>query len=238
MVEALYLLDCYLKEFEASVVSVKDDKFVVLDRTAFYPQSGGQPFDTGKMVKEDGSEHGVVFVGKFSGEISHEVSGPGLMAGDKVKCAIDWDRRYKHMRMHTAAHVLSNVIEKDAGALITGNQLGLDQSRIDFSLEDFDREKFKVYEEHANRIVEEGHNVNLFLMSRDEAEKRAERLSGLAKGLPPEIKDVRLVEIENFTVEACGGTHLSNTSEIKGIRITKMENKGAKNRRAYFELVE
>ncbi|MBN2142355.1 alanyl-tRNA editing protein [Candidatus Woesearchaeota archaeon] len=238
MTQAAYLLDCYTKEFVGTVKSVKDDKFVVLEETYFYPQSGGQPFDTGRILKEDGSEHNVVFVGKFGGEISHEVDKPGLKAGDKVRCVIDWDRRYKHMRMHTAAHVLSNVIEKDAGALITGNQLGLQQSRIDFSLEDFDREKFKEYEAHANRIVSEGHDVNLFLMSRDEAEEKVERLSGLAKGLPPEIREVRLVEIEGLVIEACGGTHLANTSEIKGIRITKMENKGAKNRRVYFELAE
>ncbi len=239
MAEALYMLDCYMKEFEAEVVSVKDDKFIVLSQTAFYPHSGGQPFDTGKMVRGgDGVEFSVVFAGKFDGVISHEADKPGLKAGDKVKCIIDWERRYKHMRMHTAAHIIANVIEKEAGAKITGNQLGLDKSRIDFSLEAFDREKFAEYETKANAIIKEAHKINLYLMPREEAEKRLERFTTLAKGFPETIKEVRLVEIEGFTIEACGGTHLKNTSEVKGIKILSLENKGKNNRRMYFELAE
>jgi len=239
MTEALYMLDCYMKEFEAEVISAKDDKFVVLDHTAFYPNSGGQPYDTGKIVREsDGAEFGVVFVGKFNDSISHEVNRPGLKPRDKVKCIIDWERRYKHMRMHTAAHIIANIIEKEAGALITGNQLGLDKTRIDFSLETFDREKFAEYESKANAIIKEAHKINLYLMPREEAEKRLERFTTLAKGFPETIKEVRLVEIEGFTIEACGGTHLANTSEAKGIRILSLENKGKNNRRMYFELAE
>lgn len=238
MPEALYMLDCYMKEFDAQVVSVKDDKFVVLDRTAFYPNSGGQPYDTGKMISQDGTEYTVVFVGKFDGIISHEVDRPGLKPGDKVHCVIDWERRYKHMRMHTAAHIIANIIEKEAGALITGNQLGLDRSRIDFSLESFDREKFSEYEAKANGIIKEAHRINLYLMAREEAEKRLERFTTLAKGFSDAIKEVRLVEIEGFTIEACGGTHLANTNEVKGVKIINLENKGKNNRRMYFELVE
>jgi misacylated tRNA(Ala) deacylase len=236
MQDNLYLLDCYLKEFDAEVTGVKDEKFIVLDQTAFYPNGGGQPFDTGKIIAGDGTEYSVVFVGKFDGVISHEVDRQGLQAGDKVHGIIDWDRRYKHMRMHTAAHVLANVIEKEAGAKITGNQLGLTQSRMDFSLDDFNREKFLAYEQIANRVVKEAHKINLYLVPRDEAEKKLERLTTLAKGFPQEIREVRLVEIENFAIEACGGTHLANTSEIAGIKIVKFENKGSKNRRMYFEL--
>lgn len=109
MTEALYFLDCYLKEFDATVEKVAENKFVVLDRTAFYPESGGQPNDTGKLIREsDGAEFDVLYAGKFEGEISHEVApsdknaSAGLNAGDKVKGIIDWDRRYRHMRMHTA----------------------------------------------------------------------------------------------------------------------------------------
>jgi misacylated tRNA(Ala) deacylase len=239
MDENLYLLDCYLKEFDARIQSVKDGKYVVLDRTAFYPNSGGQPYDTGSLVRQsDGKEFRVVFAGKFEGMISHEVDVPGLMEGDEVKGLIDWDRRYRHMRMHTAAHVLANVIEKEAGAKITGNQLGIDQSRMDFSLEDFDREKFAGYEALANKVISDGRKVNLYLMPREEAEQKLARLTTLAKGFPPEISEVRLVEIEGFAIEACGGTHLRNTSEIGRIKIMRFENKGAKNRRMYFELEE
>ena len=134
MENALYMTDSYLKEFEAVVESVKDDKFVILDQTAFYPQGGGQPHDTGVMQLND-DDYPVIFAGKFEGKISHEVSKPGLKVGDKVTGKIDWERRYRHMRMHTAAHIIDAVLFNESGALCTGNQLGLEKSRIDFSLD-------------------------------------------------------------------------------------------------------
>ena len=97
---ALYMDDSYLKEFEAAVESVKDGKYIVLDKTAFYPIGGGQPHDTGTMIC-NGDEYPIVYVGKFSGMISHEVAKPGLKEGDKVTGRIDWNRRYRLMRMHT-----------------------------------------------------------------------------------------------------------------------------------------
>lgn len=244
MTEVLYYLDCYLKEFEATVEKVTDGKYVVLDRTAFYPESGGQPNDTGKLVREeDGAVFEVVYVGKFGDDISHEVAvadeaAPILKPGDKVKGIIDWERRYRHMRMHTATHVVANVIEKEAGAQISGNQLGLDKSRVDFSLEAFDRDKFAEYEKMANDVIAEKHPVNFYLVSREEAEEKLSRLTTLAKGFSEDIKEIRLVEIEGITIEACGGTHLQNTGEIKGIRIEKLQNKGKSNRRMYFTLVD
>ena len=245
MTEALYFLDCYLKEFGATIVKVTDDKFVVLNRTAFYPDSGGQPSDIGKLIREsDGAEFQVLYAGKFDGDISHEIASPaenvgaGLKAGDKVKGVIDWDRRYTHMRMHTATHVIANVIEEEAGAQITGNQLGLDQSRVDFSLEAFDRDKFAEYEKIANDLIARNSPVNLYLVSRKEAEEKLSRLTTLAKGFSDDIKEVRMVEIEGVTIEACGGTHVKNTSEIRGIKITKLQNKGKNNRRMYFTLVD
>ncbi|MGB9929545.1 MAG: alanyl-tRNA editing protein AlaXM [Methanosarcina sp.] len=245
MTEMLYFLDCCLKEFEATAEKVTDNKFVILDRTAFYPESGGQPNDTGKLIRElDGATFNVLYVGKFEGEISHETVpsednlSSSLKAGDKVKGFIDWDRRYRHMRMHTATHVLANVIEKEAGAQITGNQLGLDQSRVDFSLEEFDREKFAEYEKIANELIARNSPVNFSVVSREEAEEKLARLTTLAKGFSDEIKEIRMVEIENVTVEACGGTHVKNTEEIKGIKITKLQNKGKSNRRMYFSLVD
>jgi misacylated tRNA(Ala) deacylase len=244
MTEALYFLDCYLKEFEATVEKVSDNKYVILDRTIFYPESGGQPSDTGKLIrKSDGAEFEVLCVGKYEGEISHEISSveniaTSLKAGDKVKEIIDWDRRYLLMRMHTATHIIANVIEKEAGAQITGNQLGLDQSRVDFSLEAFDRDKFAEYEKTANNLIARKSPVNFYLVNREEAEEKLSRLTTLAKGFSDDIKEVRLVEIEGVTIEACGGTHIKNTSEIKGIKIIKLQNKGKNNRRMYFTLEE
>ena len=104
----LYLDNSYLKEFEAVVEYVNDDKYIILDQTAFYPSSGGQPNDTGTMIC-NGEEYNVVYVTKIDGKVSHEVDKPGLKIGDKIKGVINWERRYKLMRMHTAAHVLNAI---------------------------------------------------------------------------------------------------------------------------------
>jgi len=233
--QALYMEDSYLKEFEADVVSVKDGKFVVLDKTAFYPNSGGQPHDTGMMTAEDGAQYNVVFTGKFSGQISHEVDKEGLKQGDKVKCALDWDRRYKLMRMHTAAHLLCSFFHKKAGALITGNQLNIEKSRIDFSLDDFDREKINEYVRDANDVVQKGVEVKTYTLPREEAMKIPDVVK-LANALPPSIKELRIVEIEGVDTQADGGTHVKNTSEIGTISLLKAENKGKNNRRIYYKV--
>ena len=226
-----YLEDCYNKEFESEVLEVKD-KFIVLKETLFYPKSGGQPNDTGKL-----NDYNVVFVGKFNNQISHEVDKEGLKPGDKVKGIIDWDRRYKLMRSHTAAHIVSNVIHKETGALITGNQLELNKIRIDFSLEEFNKEKFENYIETANKVMKEGRKVSSMIVSREEATNiLGERFSMLAKGLPESIKEIRIIEIDGYAKEACGGTHVKNTSEVGEMKLLKVENKGKNNRRVYFTL--
>ncbi|UCC91809.1 MAG: alanyl-tRNA editing protein [Candidatus Aenigmatarchaeota archaeon] len=236
--DALYMDDSYTKEFEAKVESVtkggENKFFVVLDKTAFYPNSGGQPHDTGKFVKE-GVEYPVVYVGKFSGKISHEVSKEGLKEGDVVKGAIEWERRYALMRMHTAAHIISEVFHRDSGAFITGNQLDFEKSRIDFSLEDFDREKMTEYFAKANEIVGKDLNVKTYSLPREEAMK-IENITKLANVLPPDVKELRIVEIEGFDIQADGGTHVKSTKEIGKIEFIKAENKGKNNRRVYFKV--
>ncbi len=236
MDEALYLKDCYLKEWETEVKEVNQGKFIVLNQTAFYPKSGGQPNDTGTVVRvSDGKEFKVVFAGKFSGQISHEVDQEGLNVGDKVKCKIDWDRRHNLMRHHTAAHIISAVMFKEAGALITGNQLDLEKSRIDFSLESFDRDKLVDYIGMSNEIVQKDIPIRIYTISREEAEKDPS-LVKLAKGLPPGIKEIRIVEIEGFDRQPDGGTHVKSTGEVGEIKFADAVNKGKNNRRLYFTL--
>jgi len=230
---ALYLKDCYLKEFEATVESVKDNRFVVLDQTGFYPNAGGQPYDTGKLAC-DGKEYRVVFVGKFGGMISHEVSEPGLKPGDKVKGVIDWDRRYKFMRMHTAAHVLSRVIHTEAGANTSGNQLGLEESRIDFTLENLDRDAISGWIEKANELVAKKLPVDIREITREEAQSV---LEGPSKHLMADMDVLRLIDIEGVDKQTCGGTHLKNIGEIGKIEFVKVKNKGKNNRRIYYRVV-
>lgn len=236
MGEALYLDDCYLREFEATVAEVNNEKYVVLDRTAFYYNSGGQPYDTGKLVC-NGEGYKVVYVGKFGGKISHEVDKPGLKPGDKVHGTIDWERRYKLMRTHTAAHIVSAIFHKEAGALITGGQLGLDKSRIDFSLEDFDREKIDDYIRQSNEIVEKDLPIKIYSITRAEAEAEP-GIAKLAKGLPEGVQEIRIVEITDFDRQADGGTHIKSTKEVGEIVFVRADNKGKNNRRVYYKLAE
>ena len=234
MQNALYMTDSYLKEFEATVESVKDDKFVVLSQTAFYPKGGGQEHDTGALLC-NGEEYPVVFAGKFDGKISHEVSKPGLKAGDKVIGKIDWDRRYRHMRMHTAAHIIDAILYNESGALCTGNQLGAEKSRIDFSLDVLDRDKIQQYVDMANEWVRKGIDVKIYTLPREEALK-IPGVVKLAAVMPPEVKELRIVEIPGIDLQADGGTQVKNTSEIGKISLVSVENKGKNNRRVYYTL--
>jgi misacylated tRNA(Ala) deacylase len=235
MKEPLYLRDSYLKDWKTRVRSV-NGKYVVLEDTGFYPASGGQPWDTGKMKRvSDGTVFKVVYVGKFSGEISHEVDQEGLKAGDEVECEIDWDRRYLYMKYHTASHVLSGLIYKETGAMITGNQIGEEKTRVDFSLDEFDRELIMSFGDRANQIIQEAHPVNFLFKSREDVMKDPDLLR-LARGMPEEIREFRIVDIEGFDKQVCGGTHLKNTSEIGRLKIVGLENKGKSNRRVYFSL--
>jgi misacylated tRNA(Ala) deacylase len=239
----LYLLNPYLKEFEATVTKA-DRNFVVLDQTGFYPNSGGQPSDKGVMERlSDHKIFGVVYAGKFDGVISHEVDQQGLQAGDKVKCRIDWERRFLFMRYHTAAHVLSAIIHRETGAMITGNQIAEDKTRIDFSLEEFSKDKICSYAEEANRIIQKALPVHFSFLSREEVEADP-HLVKLAKGMPKletdsqrlsnQNQEFRIVDIEGFDRQACGGCHVKNTSEIGHIQVKEVENKGRLNRRVYF----
>src|SRR3989344_1550209 len=229
----LYLKDSYKKEFEAIVKEVNTNK-VVLDGTYFYPQSGGQPSDRGIIIHND-QEFKVLEVKKEDGKIIHSLDKEGLKVNDKVKCIIDWNRRHKLMRMHTTAHILSAIIHKETGAMITGNQLDEETSRIDFSLEDFKKELFEKFIEEANEEIKKDHKITIRTISKEEAEK-IENLSRLAKGLPPDLKEIRIVKIGSIDEQADGGTHVASTKEIGRIKLISIENKGKSNRRIYFSL--
>ncbi len=233
MTNALYMKDSYLKEFDATVENVKDGKYIVLDQTAFYPRSGGQPHDTGKFVrKSDGEEFEVIFTGKFSGQISHEVAEEGLEEGDEIHGEIDWGRRYRFMRMHTACHVISAMVHEETGAKITGNKIKEDETRIDFGLDDFDKDLIRECVERANKKMKEGIPVEIKSMPRDEALE----LVKLADSLPPNVDPLRIVKIGDVDVQPGGGTHVKNTEEVGEVEIVKFKNKGRDNRRVYFTL--
>ncbi len=233
MAEPLYLKDSYVAEFNAEVISA-NGREIILDATVFYPSSGGQPNDTG-IITANGNSFNVIDVIKKNGEIIHIVETDRLKPNDKIIGKINWERRYALMRMHTAAHILSSVFNKESGVLITGNQLNVDKSRIDFNMENIDRDKINSYVAIANKIISENVPVEMRSVKREEALKIPDVVK-LANALPPNIPELRLVKIGAYDLQADGGCHVKNTSEIGKIELLSVENKGKSNRRIYYKL--
>jgi misacylated tRNA(Ala) deacylase len=231
---AIYLEDPYVRSFDSYVEEASDNS-VSLEATAFYPESGGQPGDLG-IISRDAEQFEVLKVEPADGRILHYLDRVGLQDGDQIFGSIDWERRYKLMRSHTACHILSAVIFQETGARITGNQIDLHRLRVDFSLESFDRAKMTDYVQRANQIVAQDRKVAWRFLTREEA-AGLPHLVKLAMRVPDRER-IRVVEIEGLDRQACGGTHVRSTAEVKGLRLVKAENKGKSNRRAYFELEE
>ncbi|MEM2925048.1 MAG: alanyl-tRNA editing protein [Methanocellales archaeon] len=235
MTRALFLMDSYLKECDSIVLSVENGRHAILDQTIFHPKGGGQPWDTGKFIK--GNEiFNVVAVVNYKGAIVHEVDRAGLKEGDGVKCVLNWERRYKLMRSHTAAHVFGSLLYTGAGALITGNQLEEDKIRFDFNLEKFDRTIIEEYIEKANELFKKDIEVKWYELPREEALK----IPGVVKmagAFPPDLPTLRIVEIVGIDKQADGGTHVKNLREVGQLRLIKAENKGKNNRRVYLKLI-
>jgi misacylated tRNA(Ala) deacylase len=230
MTVKLFWQDAYIKEFDGKVESV-DEVGVRLERTAFNPRGGGLVSDVGRL---NGAE--VVEVVKKEEEVYHVLRmGASLKPGEAVHGVIDWERRHRVMRMHTTAHIMSAIVNRETGALITGNQIAPAESRIDFSLEAFDRDKFGGYVKMANEAAASGAAVTSFFMKRDEA-IRTPGFVKLAGALPPEVEELRIVKIGEIDTQADGGVHVKNTLEIGEIVVNKIENKGKSNRRLYFSL--
>ena len=225
--------DSYLKEWDACIKSVSQQKFIVLDKTAFFPKGGGVEYDTGTITTENKDEFNVVYTGKFSGKISHEVDKEGLLEGDKVHCKLDWERRYLLMRYHTATHVLSGVLFKDNNLKVTGNQLTTEKARVDLNMDEMDVDIIKKAIEKSNEIIKKELPVEIYYKSREETEKEPD-LFKLAIGFPHNINTLRIVDIKGFDRQADGGCHVKNLKEIGRIMFKDYVNKGKNFKRVYF----
>ncbi len=233
--ELLYLTDSYLRTCEARVVRSGED-YIIPDRTIFHPKGGGLVADRGEILHLGGRARVTNIELAEEGAV-HTLEGlsAAIPVGEVITCTLDWDWRYRLMRMHTALHVLSAIVHSRTGALITGNQVEPETSRVDFSLERMDRALIEECVAEANRRIAEGHEVVVRFIGRDEALKQP-GLVRLASKAPPDAPILRIVEIGSIDAQLDGGPHVKNTAEIGEILLKKIENKGKSNRRLYFTL--
>jgi len=232
--ELLYLTDCYLRKFEATVVATEGNR-VALDRTAFYPGGGGQPADRGTLLWEDG-EAQVVRLRRQGDLVWHELDIEPPPVGVSVSGVLDWEHRYKLMRTHTALHILCGVIWRDYGALVTGGNMKPLAARMDFELEHMSADFAQEVEEKINAEVAAARPVKIYILPREEAFQIPDLIRTKVNLLPEGIRQVRIVEIEGLDMQADGGAHVANTREVGTIHIVGHESKGRINKRLRIAL--
>jgi misacylated tRNA(Ala) deacylase len=234
MMEQLYQTDSYLKEFEATVTAT-EGRAVALDRSAFYPAGGGQPNDLGTLAWA-GRSANVVQVKRQGADVWHTLDGDPPPAGTAVRGMLDWQRRYQLMRTHTALHVLCGVVWRDYGALVTGGNMEPLKGRMDFEFETMHKELVAEIEASVNAEIEKDHPVHVAILPREEAFQIPDLIRTKINLLPPQIQEVRTVEIVGLDLQADGGTHVANTREVGRVRVVDYKSKGAINKRIYIEL--
>ncbi|RPI50949.1 MAG: alanyl-tRNA editing protein [Chloroflexi bacterium] len=234
MTEQLYQTDSYIREFEAVVTAV-EGQAVALDRTAFYPGGGGQPHDTGTLSWEGGSGR-VVKVQKRGDDVWHTLDGEAPPAGTAVHGLLDWERRYRLMRTHTALHVLCGVVWRDYGAQVTGGNMEPLEGRMDFEFETMQKELVAEIEARVNAEIEKQYPVRVAILPREVAFQIPDLIRTKINLLPPQIQQVRTVEIVGLDLQADGGTHVAGTGEVGRVRVVDYKSKGAINKRIYIQL--
>ena len=240
MEDILYMDDipsCYIRDFEAVVKRVDHEEgYIVLDRTAFYPLGGGQPNDTGK-ISWDGGNANVIDVRKKN-RIFHYITGDIPEVETRVDCSIDWDKRFAHMRMHTAQHLLSAIIWNRYRAVTVGNQIHADYSHIDFRPLDIGQEDIVSIENEVNEIIGSGLSVTVQNYSKELIlNSIGEERMDLSR-LPSSVKELRTVLIDGGKMDLCpcAGTHVGDLSQLGRLNIIKRRSKGAKKIRIQYEL--
>ena len=236
MTELLYMDDSYVREFEANVTVVQEGA-VALERTVFYPGGGGQPGDIGVLIW-DGIERPVAKVKKKGAEVWHWLEGELPAIGSAVTGRLDWERRYKLMRTHTALHILCGVIWRDYGASVTGGNMEPGRARMDFELESMSVDFAEAVELKINEEVAAARDVTWRELPREEAFQIPDLIRTKINLLPPQIKQVRVVEIEGLDLQADGGTHVRNTCEVGPIKVVGHTSKGRINKRLRIALAD
>ena len=226
----LYMEDNYLKTFSAKVIAVGED-YVVLDQTAFYPLGGGQESDSGSLTN-NGKTFTIKNVRKDQGQVKHFLTEKEDLpkVGDTVECVLDWDKRFTHMRYHTAIHVLSRYMQLTYNADVLGNNISTRKGRADFNLEKaLTEDELKEIETGVNEIIKKNLPVEIKFMPREEAKAFLEEhgyQTDYIEMVPAAVKIFRVISVGDYDFASCAGTHVANTSDIGTIRITKRRSMG------------
>jgi len=236
MTKLLYLEDAYIQQFKATVLEQLESA-VVLDQSAFYPGGGGQPSDIGRLYTENNSWT-VTRVKRTGSKLAHYIEGDLPNVGLEVSGQLEWDRRYHLMRIHTALHVLCGVVWRDYQASVTGGNMEPLKGRMDFEFETMRQELVVQIEKTINQEAGQGRSVVAKILPRDDAFKIPDLIRTKINLLPDGIQEVRTVEIVGLDLQADGGTHVKNTSEVGQIRVVNYKSKGRINKRIYIELDE
>ena len=239
--EQLSASDAYARSIVARVRGIEpgDTALLILDRTVFYPGGGGQPADRGTLLRaSDGRIWTVASARKVGGEIGHELEGDGQLPaeGDELQVDIDWARRYELMRTHTALHALCGVVWRDYGAQVTGGNMEPGSGRMDFEFERMGGDLVDEIEAKVNEELTAARDVRVNVLPREDAFAIPDLIRTKVNLLPEGITEVRVIEIEGLDLQADGGTHVTNTSEVGPIRVAGYESKGRINKRIRIEL--
>jgi misacylated tRNA(Ala) deacylase len=240
MTKRLYHTDSYQSEFTAEVVSLdKDNHGVILSQTAFFPGGGGQPADKGALSYQ-AFKSPVTKINNINGQLIHFLahSDPLPEISTSLAGKINWDYRYQLMRTHTAMHILCGVIFRDYGASVTGGNMTPLKGRMDFEFASLHKDLVALIEEAVNKEIDNARQVSWRNIPREEAFNIPDLIRTKINLLPKEINEIRVVEIEGLDLQADGGTHVKNTSEVGRIKVTDYKSKGRDNKRIYLELID
>ena len=225
----IFLNDSYVKEFQAPIQLVEDDKVITAD-SCFYAQSGGQPGDKGSL-EINGEKFNVINTLKHEKGIAHVLDQPCSASTGEVVGIIDWDHRYRLMRMHTSMHLLCAALPY----YVTGGSIGLEKSRIDFDLGE-ETFEFETLNTIINEFIQHAHPISYQWITNEELDQQPELVRSLSVKPPRTNDKIRLVKIGTIDLQPCGGTHVANTSEIGEFQFIKYESKGKMNKRVQFTL--
>lgn len=235
MTRKVFYEDSYLKTLTATVTDI-DGEWIVLDQTIFYPEGGGQPGDTGTLATTAPGKTGKFCIletrkGNAPDSIRHRLDSDshGLGIGDVVDLALDWDRRYRHMRMHTGMHLLGSLIPVP----VTGGSVGAEKSRLDFDVGELELDKDDLTR-RMNALIAEGHDIRFESITDEELDANPGLVRTMSVQPPRGAGVIRMVRVLDVDFQPCGGTHINNTSEIGPVAIAKIENKGKRNRRVHL----